>query len=226
MMDTIKWYLGKIWNHFRHFWLPWIIFGLMLFVAFSCEGSCKRLWLYVLMSVFTIALLFKPMNIVHGMIGTQGDIRLFFIYFLIVNFIFSTIYYFAFFKNAGITYDVNQPHIEYSMFKTESDTVMMKDVCCGSKEESLPATMNDSVHYYYRTTYDWVLRNTFLTSLIQEPTDFFSACGTFTGLQQTQASPNYAIARTFHWFLLFHILVSWILLGVFISLIYQKFRNT
>ena len=143
--------------------------------------------------------------------------------FFLINVLFAGIYYYGFFCNAGITYDCNQPHIEFELFKTTNDKGKL--VISSRDEESLPSTCSNQDHYYYRTTCQWVLQNTILTSLMQEPTDFFSASGTYTGSFQNNVDRNLITASIFHVFLIFHILVSWILLGVFISLIYQKFRN-
>ena len=222
MNSAIKYYTKKYWKQFiqkmRFFWIPWVLLLFMLGGACILKGMAMRIVLYVLMGIFAAVLIAKPMNVIYGLIGTRGNISLFFIYFIIINFFFSGIYYFAYYSHAGITYEINQPHVEFF-----TNTIETTSQQC---EEFLPSTSMDTVHTYYKTTYPWVLRNTFLTSLMQEPSDFFSACSTFTGTEQSQKDPNYAMARSFHWFLIFHILVSWILLGVFISLIYQKFRNS
>lgn len=218
MLDWLK----NIGRNLRYFWLPRVIFVLMLIVAFF-GGDTKSNWLYLLMVIFVAGLVFKPMNIIHGMIGTRGDIRWFFFTFIFINFVFAGIYFFAFFKEAGITYETNQPHIEFYAFK--GVTPEEKIIQCDNEAELLFPTCTDSAHYYYKTEFWWVFRNTLLTSLMQEPTDFLSAVGTFTGQRQNPTDRNYSMSEAFHWFLIFHIMISWILLGVFISLIYQKFRN-
>ena len=164
------------------------------------------------------------MNVIYGLIGTHGYIGLFFVLFIVINILFSEIYYAAYFKNAGITYDINQPHVEFGIF--DSSDLSEKPILCEEQIESLPSTNSDSIHYYYRIERMWVYQNTFLTSLMQEPSDFFSVSSTFTGVRQSADDSNYWLARSFSWFLIFHIFISWILLGVFISLVYQKFRNT
>lgn len=210
-------------SHLRSFWIPWLLIGLMLLVSFVDIPS-KTCVLLGLVSVFVLILVIKPMNIIYGLIGTHGYIGLFFFIFIVINFLFAGIYYETFFKHAGITYDINQPHVEFNLFEkghNGPDTATVSP-----REVNLPRTCDDNSHFYYRTRFWWVLRNTFLTSLMQEPTDFFSAANTFTGVTQSNKDPNFNTANTFHWFLIFHIMISWILLGVFISLVYQKFRNT
>ena len=207
--------------HLESFGIPWLLIGLMLLVSFI-NIPFKTFSLLGLVVAFVLMLVFKPMNIIYGLIGTHGYIGLFFFLFIIINFSFSGIYFKVFFKDAGITYETNQPHVEFAMFQDTTGKVMPLQPC----KEYLPPTSKDTIHTYYKTTYGWVLRNTFLTSLMQEPTDFFSAANTFTGVTQSKEDPNFAMANSFHWFLIFHIMISWILLGVFISLIYQRFRNS
>lgn len=208
-------------SHAMSFWLPWVLLTLMLVI--SCINLPSKPYLLLgLVVVFVIVLILKPMNIIYGLIGTHGYIGLFFLLFFVINFGFSGIYYYAFFHDAGITYETNQPHVEFALFHNIKEAEMIPE----KSEENLPQTSKDSPHTYYKTTYNWVLRNTFLTSLMQEPTDFFSATNTFTGVTQSSKDPNYTISKTFHWYLIFHIMISWILLGVFISLVYQKFRNS
>jgi uncharacterized membrane protein YqjE len=69
---------------------------------------------------------------------------------------------------------------------------------------------------------------------MQEPTDFFSIASTYnTSMVAPQFSPNKQLkeieldkqkAKMFQWILIFQVLISWIFFGVFISLLYNKFR--
>lgn len=229
-----------IWNIIKdifYFNVPWLLLlGLLITSVFL--PNCPRLFLG-LMVLFLVVLIIKPMHVIYGLIGTRGNITSFFFLFLLINIIFSGIYHHAFFKDSGITYDVNQPHIEFNMFSNQADSIRGLSVECQGQHEMLPNVCNDSVHYYYRIEFRRTLQNTILTSLMQEPTDFFSISSTYTGLLKSKpklclsekgevedkAETNYSKTTLFHWFLIFHILISWILLGVFISLIYQKFRN-
>lgn len=250
----------RVLPHLYLFWIPWILLSLMLVVTLF-DFPWKLSVLALLMFLFVAALVIKPMNVIHGMIGTRGNIVMFFVMFFFINFLISSIYYNGFFRNAGITYDVSQPHVEYNIFKGfprdteaivvdhgeavsladgqgvvkhfgwEGDPVffpkdwreMMMNKA-KAKAEHHPSDIPVSAHYYHRIRYTWVLQNTLLTSLMQEPTEFYSFTCTYSG-DHKAADKNIKLTRSFHWFLVFHILISWIFLGVFISLIYQKFRN-
>lgn len=209
--------------HVSSFWLPWLFVLLMVFTSwlnFPEDLIC----LSVLMFGFVMFLLFKPMNIIHGLIGTRGDIRLFFVMFFVINLLFSVTYFYGFFKNSGITYDLGQPHVEFKVFDGQDKNLEMIKICPRNNVENVPENCHESEHYYHRIRYKWVLQNTLLTSLMQEPTEFYSFSCTYCG-NHDEADRNIYIANCFNWFLVFHILISWVLLGVFISLIYQKFRN-
>lgn len=224
ILGEIKDSFNQFFSHIGDFWTPWVLLLGMLIIAPFCEREIAAICLYVLGILFLILLITRPMFIIHSLIGTRGDIRTFFMVFLLINAIFAGIYFFAFFQYAGITYEINQPHVEFNLFEKgcngpDTATVSPKDV-------SLPHTCDDNPQFYYRTRFGWVLRNTFLTSLMQEPTDFFSIANTYTGPIQDRNDLNFTMSNAFHWFLIFHILISWILLGVFISLIYQRFRNS
>lgn len=225
--------------HLASFWIPWLFIVCMVVVSWLCF-PWDLIGLSILMFGFVLFMIFKPMNVIHGLIGTRGDIRLFLGMFLFINLCFSCIYYFGFFKDSGITYDLNQPHVEFNIFMGEDrdgffpevnkenvpdNSVMSHDRSqCRIIAKPLPASPVHSIHYYHRISYKWVLQNTFLTSLMQEPTDLYTFSCTYTG-NHNKADNNKRVANCFNWFLVFHIMISWVLLGVFISLIYQKFRN-
>ena len=73
-----------------------------------------------------------------------------------------------------------------------------------------------------------------MTALMQEPTDFFAAASTYNeSIVDSSLSKKEQVAEItldkqktmmFHWILIFQILISWIFFGVFISLLYNKFR--
>ncbi len=78
---------------------------------------------------------------------------------------------------------------------------------------------------YQSISFGFVFRNTIITSLIQEPTDFFAAASTYNEAQARDGlETDKEKARLFHWILIFQILISWIFFGVFISILYNKFR--
>ncbi len=241
--------------HLYLFWLPWSLLLLILISALSCSPS-RLVWLAILMALFVFLLVMRPLNVIHGLIGTRGDIRMFFFMFLLINVLISVVYYYGFFKNAGITFDVSQPHVEFGLFEKlgkDVDAMMVEDgkpiemvqggvvkelkwngivprkaaridANFSNKVERIPPKGGETAHFYHRINYRWVLQNTLTTSLMQEPTEFYSFACTYSG-DHEEGDRNIKMANGFHWFLLFHILISWIVLGVFIALIYQKFRN-
>lgn len=248
---------NRVCQHLKVFWLPWFFLAILA-VACAFGYETRIIIMSISMGLFVIALVFRPLNIIHGLIGARGDVKMFFLMFCLINFLFSGIYYYGFFQFAGITFDVSQPHVEFFSFEEqdrsvkamvieeENPTVVknnrmeqldfhgvrIKDSGDNEKKvatkktkyEYLPRPQSESAHFYHRIDYIWVLQNTFLTSLMQEPTEFYSFTCTYNG-NHDYNDRNAVMARGFHWFLVFHILVSWIFLGVFISLIYQKFRN-
>ena len=89
-----------------------------------------------------------------------------------------------------------------------------------------PFYTTKDIHYYQRVRYATVLHNTFLTSLMQEPTDLFSICGACIKSEYPDevSSKDPTFSRLFNWILILQIFISWIFFGVFISLLYNKFR--
>ncbi len=214
----------KVWHHLKAFWMPWLVFGCILGVSFF-DIPCKMKMFLIAFSmvVFVLFLIIRPMNIIYGLIGTHGNINLFFFLFIAINVFFSWFYYNTFFCRAGVTYDANQCYVEFELFDKDSDE-FEKIVTLDDTKNTLFSSDTVVKQYYCRVDYSWVLRNTILTSFMQEPTDFFSVASSH--INKPQQNQETSLADWFHWFLIFHILVSWIMLGVFISLIYQKFRNT
>lgn len=87
----------------------------------------------------------------------------------------------------------------------------------------------DEEHLYNRIRWYTVLQNTLMTSLMQEPTDLFSCCSVFGDIQspKEQNLNGYTdgeSCRFFTWILLVQVFISWIFFGVFISILYNKFR--
>lgn len=224
----------RFWPHLMSFGIPLVILIAILIVAAN-DVPWKLSCLSVLMVVFVVLLLLFPMNVIYSLIGTRGNPRVFFFMFLIINSLFSCVYYWGYFKNAGITYDLNQPHVEFNIFENHrgqvdlavtSDSLLLDSntvyyACVG---EYLPKNCDTDIRYYHKISYKWVLQNTLLTSFMQEPSGFFSIASVYSG-NHDRRDKNIEMAKSFHWFLVFHILISWIFLGVFISLIYQKVRN-
>ena len=172
------------------------------------------------------------MNAVYGLIGTSGSVGVFFVAVIFISFLFSGIYYLGFYRNAGVCYDVNQTHIKFDVCDStredcHRDTVYIQGL---SSETGTPFFVNEERHYYQDIGFWYVFRNTVMTSLMQEPSDLFAATVVYNeGMYQEgdkvkTDSLDRGKATLFHWILILQILISWILLGVFISILYNKFR--
>lgn len=209
-------------------------------------------WLCVIMlCLLMLLIILRPMNAVYGLMGTSGSIRIFFFNFLLISLIFSLIYYFGFFKTAGITYDVNQPHIDFLMYAADT-----------AKEDSLMADTTKDVHaefvervsikrdtvylehqsdrisftekvihittdtkHYQKIDFWQVWRSTIMTTLTQESTDLLSIATVHNvAIESTNVGLDKEKSELFEYILIFHIVISWIFFGVFISLLYNKFR--
>jgi hypothetical protein len=190
---------------------------------------------YIALALTVSVFLLKPMQIVYGVVGTKGDIRKFIIMFTFVIFSFTGIYFWGFLKDAGVTYNLDVPQIEYCLFSDENAPALDEDyeniplnkginrslgqyVSCN--HESFNHN-SDEYHYYKRINYWFVLRQTALSAMTSSPSDFFVAAST----NYKDNSVDCQMTRLFNLVVLFQVLFSWIFLGVFISLIYQKFRN-
>lgn len=252
--------LTRIKDHGKDFPAIWLTL-LILLLASGVTCLSLKLWLpaqiimWVALALFVYVLIRKPMSIVYGLIGTSGNVSVFFLNFFFVSFIFALIYYAAFFSHAKISYDVNQPYISFDMgrdgnmvprdsVKYETimtdihigDTVIVDHIINGKvKKDTLvyhtrpsaesKITEIETSPKYQSISFGFVLRNTIITSLIQEPTDFFAAASTYNEAQaQDGLKTDKEKARLFNWILIFQILISWIFFGVFISILYNKFR--
>lgn len=239
--------LKLIIKHFRSFFLIWIVFGLLGLAAwFSSQNDWESFKIcgYVVAVLVFVMFVSWPMNAVFGLMGTTGNIRLFFFNFILISTIFAGIYYFCFFKNTGISYDVNQPHIEFSAFNTyQQETFSIKTekkifIYNNDVKDSNTFLLETEEVNYQRINLPSVISNTLMTSLMQEPTELFSAAATYNKIQDNANRSSEAIvpsgitlscyniekAQAFHLILIFHIMISWIFFGVFISLLYNKFR--
>ena len=192
----------------------WIFFALLLgaaLLAFAgLWGAAKIAGLAGVLTLVAI-LLVRPMNAVYGLMGAGGSIRMFFCTFLGISFLFAGVYQLGFFHDAGVSYDVNQPHIDYGLY-------------AGSDRCARTVPVDGEELRYQPVSFWFTLRNTVLTTLMQEPTDFFSVASTFNEAQSPDAALDRQKASAFQWVLIFQILISWIFFGVFISLLYSKFR--
>ena len=222
-----------------------------ILTIFSPSWLFNQWWCKIILLGLTVLIFLSPMNAVYGLMGTSGSIRLFFFNFVLISFVFASIYYFGFFKTAGITYDVNQPHIDFMKYavKTEVD----------STKTDLPILVNsikrdtvyvehqlDSISYtetiiqtqvirdtimppiplnYQPIDFWQVWRSTILTTLTQESADLLSIATVHNeAMESTNSEVDKEKSELLEWILIFHIIISWIFFGVFISLLYNKFR--
>jgi len=239
MAHKEKYNPSRFWKHLTDFPYIWIcvsVLAVAAIIAFFGHWTVAK-WLGAGAVVFfVILLLAKPMNAVYGLMGTSGSIRLFFLNFLFISLVFSGIYFLAFFKDAGITYDVNQPHIDYHMFVKESvicpdrvvehrdSMVLEHQFDSTSYKETVIHVTLDTLHYQ-RISFGQVWRSTILTTLTQEPADLFTVATVHNNaMGSSDITLDKQKSSLFEWLLLLHIIISWIFFGVFISLLYNRFR--
>lgn len=210
--------------------------------------SFNQWWCWLLLGGLGALIIMRPMNAVYGLMGTSGSIRLFFFNFVLISLIFSSIYYFGFFKDAGISYDVNQPHIDFQKYavtaktdtaKTDSPTIVVstkRDTVY--VEHKLDSTSYTETIIQTHVTRDTLLtlkyqpidfwqvwRSTILTTLTQESADLLAIATVHNeAMESTNVGLDKEKSELFEWILIFHIIISWIFFGVFISLLYNKFR--
>lgn len=215
--------------HFKDFHIS--ILALILVFGFSVSYNCTqhpffKIGVYISLLGALIAFIRIPMQIVYGLVGTKGELRKLISMLVVVILIFSCTYWFGFFKNAGITYDINSPQVVYHMFDGEPQK---EDIAISPEDDAAyrikiekfdHGVPDDNGRYYKRISYGYILKNTIQTTLVQEPAAFFDIV-----TSEFKPCENEDKASLFYYILLFQILISWIFLGVFISLLYQKFRN-
>lgn len=260
--------MSNIRNKFKYyisdFHIVWVIFSILIvagiLAALGHWGVAKYVFLFAL--VFFLGFVtIKPMNAVYGLNGTSGNISKFICLVIVFNVIFSSIYYWGFLMNSGISYDINQPYVSYGMFYNipkDSTTIPIvlrhevKNETTESKayyisQKTLPSgdiqydtlvfvspAMPSSIYYeeehlYNRIQWPKVFQNTLMTSLMQEPTDLFSNCSVYNNInnpeeQNLNGYIDEESCRFFTWILLVQVFISWIFFGVFISILYNKFR--
>lgn len=230
-------------DYFLNFWYIWgglIVLFLIVWLVVPYDWTISLYLVGIILVLVTTLIIFCPMNAVYGLMGTSGSIRLFFINFLFITLLFAGIYHFGFFQYAGISYDVNQPHIDYNLYEQrchkediiQSDTLVYKRLIGSVWKRD--TTIQETKLQYQPIGFCITWRNTILTALMQEPTDFFSAASTYNesmvdphishDKQLKEIELDKQKAKTFQWILIFQVLISWIFFGVFISLLYNKFR--
>lgn len=244
LLTIILWSPLKVIYELKGCWI--LLLGVLILIPllflFHVELDSKLPWIYkqwwcgILLFALTLLIILRPMNAVYGLMGTTGSIRIFFTNFVIISFLFSIIYYFGFFKDAGISYDINQPHIDYSYYvnsekgtprtSVKYDTIFVEHQLDSiSFKETLIHETRDSLHYQ-RIGFVQLWRSSILTTLTQEPTDLLANAAVYnTTIESTDSDLDKQMSITYEWVLIFHILISWIFFGVFISLFYTKFRH-
>lgn len=231
-----------------------IFFILFVFIALGVVSFYPLNWIYnqwwcrIMLLGLAALIIMRPMNAVYGLMGTSGSIRIFFFNFVIISLIFSSIYYFGFFKDAGISYDVNQPHIDFQKYavmakadtaKTDSPIIIVstkRDTVYVEHQLDSASYTETVIHKY--VTRDTIIplqyqpidflqvwRSTILTTLTQESTDLLAIATVHNeAMESTNVGLDKEKSELFEWILIFHIIISWIFFGVFISLLYNKFR--
>lgn len=247
----------NLWTQLSEFRYIWLLL-LAIFVAAICslygEWLIARIIIWISISLIVALLVIRPLNAVYGLMGTSGSISVLFFTQILFCLLFSGIYYWGFFKTAGFSYDVNQPHVSYGMFADSTATSPKIQLCNLFKKPSLTTTLPDTVSIveticiyakdgitvkdsitqktshvetrtYQNIDYQTVLRNTVLTFLMQEPTDLFAAAATYNAdISGRGQTIDKQMTESFHWILIIQVLIGWIFFGVFISLLYNKFR--
>lgn len=231
---------NKLFRHLGDFPYIWIFF-LLLSIAgvlafYGLWGLAKVIGI-VAVALLGILLIAKPMNAVYGLMGTTGSIELFFATFLLFTLLFAGIYQLGFFQTAGVSYDINQPHLDYGLYAGKDREPMTVRLPAQRDTAVVEHWAEDSVWYetlitervgqlnYQPISFWSTWRNTILTALMQEPVEFFVVASTYNAAVYTDdAMLDEQKAETFQWLLIIQILISWIFFGVFISLLYSKFR--
>lgn len=231
---------NKLFRHLKDFPYVWIFFLLLAaaaLLAFNGHWSAAKGVGSAAVILVVALLLVKPMNAVYGLMGTTGSIQLFFCTFLLITVLFAGIYQWGFFQEAGVSYDINQPHIDYGLYTgkvrepvavrlpARRDTTVIERITeSGTVRETVIAERTEQLNYQ-PITFWFTWRNTILTALMQEPVEFFSVASTYNAAIATEDNVlNRQKTEIFQWLMIIQILISWIFFGVFISLLYSKFR--
>ena len=204
-----------------------VYIGLVVFFMFlsPISGWQYSKWLLrIMLFLLMLLIILRPMNAVYGLMGTSGSIRIFFFNFVIISLIFSSIYYFGFFKDAGISYDVNQPHIDFQLYAntTKANTENVLEKVTIRKDtvylehhldsitfsETVVHTTTDTLHYQ-KIGFWQVWRSTILTTLTQESADLLTIATVHNeAMDSTNVGLDKEKSELFEWILIFHIIIS------------------
>jgi len=101
-------------------------------------------------------------------------------------------------------------------------------------DSPIQISISKKIRRYQRIGFNTVFQNTLLTSLIQEPTDLFAIASSYNEIETGGIAANSGtiekwehdrdVSRIFNWILILQVFISWIFFGVFISILYNKFR--
>lgn len=224
---------GRLVRHLLDFWVVWAFLGIVLFLSlvFYWTPAIKCL-VYILAGIFIVYMLCRPMSTVYGLVGGSATIHTFLFNFFLITILFSLVYWGLFFRNAGICYDGDNPQLEYAMtdstkykYDTVSRVIVEERITDSSinRQQVIQTYIDTITTNYHSISYWMVLKNSFLTSLTQAPSDFFFQVSDF-GENMNTISAEKDKTALFSLMLLLHVLISWLFLGVFISLLYSKFR--
>lgn len=236
MWEFLKLTRKHIFSHFFDFWFIWALLILMLIISIFSHFSMWVVYsIYILTGLYILYTLIWPMATVYSLVGCSASIRTFLMNFFLITFLFSNVYYCLFFKDAGFCYDGNTPVLDYTKFKnvtgvniiTQTDTIKTlvseeRLVNGVAISEKVIQTRVDTIKYH-NVTYCIVLKNSFMTSLTQGPSDFFFIISDFGEGMNTCTSDSDRTSL-FSVILTIHVLISWLFLGVLISMLYSKFR--
>lgn len=241
---------ARFWWEFKYIWILLLVllFTSLLTRYDVIQWTPTNIIIKILLCLIAVQFFIRPMNAVYGLMGTSGSIPRFFLNFFLITLIFAKIYFWAFFYNAGISYDVNQPHIDFQKFAvtTEADSTKTDSpiIIVATKRDTVyvehkldttsytetiiqtHVTRDTIIPPHYQPIDFWqVWRSTILTTLIQESADLLAIATVHNdAMESTNVGLDKEKSSLFEWILIFHIIISWIFFGVFISLLYNKFR--
>ena len=238
-------------KEFKYIWILLLVLAGVCFLVYkdAIPWSSANSIINILLCLIAALFLIRPMNAVYGLMGTSGSIPRFFLNFLFITFLFAVVYYWTFFNNAGISYDVNQPHIDFQRYavtaKADTAKADLPIVVVSTKrdtvyvEHKLDTTSYTETIIQTHVTRDTIMpplqyqpidfwqvwRSTILTTLTQESADLLAIATVHNeAMESTNVGLDKEKSELFEWILIFHIIISWIFFGVFISLLYNKFR--
>ena len=229
---SIKW-IRSVLLHANDFWFVWALLAGLVLLALVLK--LPTFWVTILELLFFLYIILKPMGAVYALVGASTSLQAFFINFILITMAFAGIYYGLFFKDAGICFQGEVAQIDYTIFKDHPDKNMLflsdttrttyleeRNLDGKNVSEEVTQTKVETMRYQ-RITFSIVLENTLITSLTQDPSDLYYVISDL-GESMNAISSDHQKTKLFSYTLLLHILISWLFLGVFISLVYSKFR--